>query len=106
MNDKIIGNISILKNISKEELQITDYSKETTLNSIKLFSPEWKKQEMENPNLRIGWIVKVTTEFKFKLKTQAALNTFFGLKESNNIFINEYLLNKEYSIINEYYKLL
>ncbi|WP_341221185.1 hypothetical protein [Polaribacter atrinae] len=101
INNETIGNPSILKNIPKENLQTAEFSKDDKLSSEKLFSAELMKQEILKPELKNGGIIKIETEFKFNIKTQKDLNTFFGLKESNDIFVNGYLLNKKYSIINE-----
>ncbi|QXP63662.1 hypothetical protein [Polaribacter sp. HaHaR_3_91] len=101
INNEIIGNPSILKNIPQENLATADFSEDAKLGSKKIFSAELMRQELLNPELKNGGIIKLETALKFNIKTQKDLNTFFGLKESNDIFVNGYLLNKKYAIINE-----
>tara|TARA_R110001606_G_scaffold65773_1_gene151883 strand:- start:8 stop:532 length:525 start_codon:yes stop_codon:yes gene_type:complete len=101
INNEIIGNVHILKKIPNENLKAAEFSEDAKLSSTKIFSAEFNKQEILKPELKNGGIIKLETEFKFNIKTQKDLNTFFGLKESNDIFVNGYLLKKKYSIINE-----
>lgn len=102
VNDEIIGDLYTLMEITKKNiLTTTEVSKDEKLSSKRLFSFELIQKEIFSPELKIGRIIKVKMKHKFNIKSQKDLNTFFGLEETKSVYVNGYLLNKKYSIINE-----
>ncbi len=92
INNEIIANADILTKIPSENILKLDVLKESALSSIKLFSTE--KQN--------SGIIKAEIDFKLNAKTQKEFNMFFGLDESNNIYVNRYLIeDKRQSILTE-----
>jgi len=92
INNEIIASADILNKIPSDSILKLDILKESELSSIKLFSTD--KQN--------NGIIKADIDFKFNFKTQKELNIFFGLDQSNNIYVNKYLIeDKNKTILTE-----
>lgn len=93
VNNKIIGNSILIKRTPTESILNIEFSKEDQLSTTKLYTPEIEKRGILK--------IEIEEHIKVEIKTQNSLNIFFGLKETNDIYINGYLINKEYSISTE-----
>ena len=92
INDSTIASLDLLKKIASKHVLELNIFKESTLSSTHLF--------IENEKSEGLIIAKVKQDFK--VKSQKALNLFFGLNAMNDIYINGYLIeNKNQNISTE-----
>jgi hypothetical protein len=92
INDTIIGSIDLLNKISSEKVLELNIFKESKLGKTYLF--------IENE--KTAGIIKANINHEFKIKSQKELNSFFGLNEENDIYVNGYLIeNKNQNISSE-----
>jgi len=92
INDTIIGSVDLLNKISSDKVMELNIFKERKLGKTYLFIENEKN----------AGIIKANINHEFKIKSQKELNSFFGLSEENDIYINGYLIeNKNQNISSE-----
>mgnify|MGYP000076258709 FL=1 len=92
INDTIIGSVDLLNKISSEQVMELNIFKERKLGKTYLFIENEKN----------AGIIKANINHEFKIKSQKELNSFFGLNEENDIYVNGYLIeNKNQNISSE-----
>jgi hypothetical protein len=92
INDTIIGSVDLLNNISTDKVMELNIFKERKLGKTYLFIENEKN----------AGIIKANINHEFKIKSQKELNSFFGLSEENDIYVNGYLIeNKNQNISSE-----
>ncbi len=92
VNDTIIGSMNLLDGITSNKVLDLNIFTEKPLSTTNLFV-----QNRKNTG-----VVTVAINREFKVKTQKELNAFFGLNESNDVYINGYLIeNKNQNIASE-----
>ncbi|MCG1034857.1 hypothetical protein [Polaribacter sargassicola] len=92
INNSVIASIDLLNKTSSQNILELEVNKEKKLSSTYLF--------VENE--KSGGIIEVNIKEKFKVKSQKELNSFFGLNEKNDIYVNGYLIeNKSFNILSE-----
>ena len=89
INDTIIGSVDLLNKISSDKVMELNIFKERKLGKTYLFIENEKN----------AGIIKANINHEFKIKSQKELNSFFGLSEENDIYVNGYLIeNKNQNI--------
>ena len=92
INDTIIGSVDLLNKISSDKVMELNIFKERKLGKTYLFIENEKN----------AGIIKANINHEFKIKSQKELNSFFGLNEENDIYVNGYLIeNKNQNISSE-----
>jgi hypothetical protein len=92
INDTIIGSVDLLNKISSDKVMELNIFKERKLGKTYLFIENEKN----------AGIIKANINNEFKIKSQKELNSFFGLSEENDIYVNGYLIeNKNQNISSE-----
>jgi|TARA_B110000881_G_C18131193_1_gene296904 hypothetical protein len=92
INDTIIGSVDLLNKISSDKVMELNIFKERKLGKTYLFIENEKN----------AGIIKANINHEFKIKSQKELNSFFGLSEENDIYVNGYLIeNKNQNISSE-----
>jgi hypothetical protein len=92
INDTIIGSVDLLNKISSDKVMELNIFKERKLGKTYLFIENEKNTG----------IIKANINHEFKIKSQKELNSFFGLSEENDIYVNGYLIeNKNQNISSE-----
>ena len=92
INDTIIGSVDLLNQISSDKVMELNIFKERKLGKTYLFIENEKN----------AGIIKANINHEFKIKSQKELNSFFGLNEENDIYVNGYLIeNKNQNISSE-----
>ena len=92
INDTIIGSVDLLNKISSDKVMELNIFKEKKLGKTYLFIENEKN----------AGIIKANINHEFKIKSQKELNSFFGLNEENDIYVNGYLIeNKNQNISSE-----
>jgi hypothetical protein len=92
INDTIIGSIDLLDKVSSDNISALTIFKDRKLSATFLFI-ESKKS---------AGLIIATIKHEFELKSQKELNIFFGLNETNDVYVNGYLIeNKKQNISSE-----
>ena len=82
INDTLIASIDLLNKVSSDKILKLNVFKEKELSSTNLFLG----------NKQNGGIIRADIKSEFTSKSQNELNSFFGLDEDNDVYINGYLL--------------
>ncbi|WP_121667427.1 hypothetical protein [Mesonia aquimarina] len=82
INNTVLADINFLNTYSSKDLNKLDVVKDKPLSSKYLFIEDQHKNSL----------IKAEIIGDFKTKSQKELNIFFGLKETNDIYVNGYLL--------------
>ena len=82
INGDIIASVEVLKNVNSNNLGKLDFSKHEELSKTNLFPLDKKT----------GGIIRSDINIDLDIKTQSELNLFFGLKPTNDIYVNGYLV--------------
>ena len=89
INEGIIASVDVLKIVQPDNVLQLDIFKDTELSSKNLFPLDKKS----------NGIIQATLNVDLEVKTQAELNSFFGLDADNDIYVNGYLIeDKEKTI--------
>ena len=92
INDTIIGSVDLLNKISSDKVMELNIFKERKLGKTYLFIENEKN----------AGIIKANINHECKIKSQKELNSFFGLSEENDTYVNGYLIeNKNQNISSE-----
>lgn len=82
INNEIIASVKVLKDVRTDKLSKLDISKHEELSQTSLFPMDKKTKGIIRSDINID----------LDIKTQSELNLFFGLKPTNDIYVNGYLL--------------
>ncbi|MEP0460432.1 MAG: hypothetical protein ABJD55_03280 [Flavobacteriaceae bacterium] len=82
INNKIIASVEVLKDVRTDNLGKLDISKHEELSQTSLFPMDKKTKGIIRSDINID----------LDIKTQSELNLFFGLKPTNDIYVNGYLV--------------
>lgn len=82
INNEIIASVEVLKDVRTDKLSRLDISKHEELSQTSLFPMDKKTKGIIRSDINID----------LDIKTQSELNLFFGLKPTNDIYVNGYLV--------------